>query len=611
MCNYNSKFKIILFTIIFFGIFGLAKNSWATAPVLNFSDITSGPKTGNTDGAGGLTAAQHGAIVTVWGNNLGSTQGSSKVYIGNVEAAHVYYWKDADGQLPGGPADLKTYHKMQEIAFAFPAVALDGKTAIKVKVNGVDSNTLPFTVRAGGIKFIKPAANGGNDLTGDGSWTAPWETLQSTVAGGNGKINVGDIVYSVGVGSVAGVGVGKTTTIAGTEESPISIAAYPGTKVNISGSENPSFTIYYYYSNPYWNWSKVSINTEVSGILVTRKNRIIGVEITGPNVYGGYTGAIGGGCNGVLSCNRPEGGKYLGIYIHNYGTDNGVPTAGNVGTDPSVCPYSNSECKNSWDKFQHLYYVSNRSGNPLEAYEIGWNNLIDNPIYSGIHVYDQTPCGDWTGTMKIHHNVVKNQRGSAINVDLANCTPRLIISFEIHDNIIINDSSVAFGGAGISIKTPSRTESPADQIRVYNNTVYGQISPSQFAYIGPNQHFINNIFVDTQNVDFFTKYDGYPSLSSNNVFYSLFGKAMPAWVGAGNVSLDPLFANPASFDFSLRSGSPAVNAGSDLALTTAPLDFFGQSRQSGNVSIGALQYIGAGSILDATPPTAPTGLTVN
>jgi len=205
--------KVFIPSILFLGFSSYAQ---AVTPVLNFSDINSGPKIGNTDGVGS------GAIVTVWGNNLGSSQGTSKIYVGDVEATTIYYWKNADGNLPGGPADLDTYHKMQEIAFAIPSGAVNGSSPIKVKVDGVDSNTIPFTVRSGNIKFVKLD---GNDGSGDGSWNNAYRTLQNVFDGDNGKLSPGDIVYSVGVNSVSGISVGRYATIKGTEENPISLTS--------------------------------------------------------------------------------------------------------------------------------------------------------------------------------------------------------------------------------------------------------------------------------------------------------------------------------------------------------------------------------------------------
>lgn len=218
----NNKIKILLTSLLFFSVFSIsAKAAGQNGPVLNFSDIDSGPKTGNTDGIGS------GAIVTIWGNNLGSAQGASKVYVGGVEATAIYYWKDADGNLPGGPANLYTYHKMQEIAFSIPSAAPDGATTIKVTVNGADSNTLPFTIRAGNIKFVK---GGGTNNPGCGAWSTPCASMFYLMQGGNNAVAAGDIVYSVGVGSTNGLSVGKNGAIIGTAPNPVSLIAYPNTR---------------------------------------------------------------------------------------------------------------------------------------------------------------------------------------------------------------------------------------------------------------------------------------------------------------------------------------------------------------------------------------------
>ncbi len=63
-----------------------------STPVLFFSDLISGPATGNTDTSLGQSSGVHGSIVTVWGKNLGSSQGTSKIYCNDVEAPYVYSW---------------------------------------------------------------------------------------------------------------------------------------------------------------------------------------------------------------------------------------------------------------------------------------------------------------------------------------------------------------------------------------------------------------------------------------------------------------------------------------------------------------------------------------
>jgi hypothetical protein len=51
-------------------IYLLNSNYVHTEPVLYFSDIISGPKTGNSDNSSGRIEGLDGAIVTIWGVNL-------------------------------------------------------------------------------------------------------------------------------------------------------------------------------------------------------------------------------------------------------------------------------------------------------------------------------------------------------------------------------------------------------------------------------------------------------------------------------------------------------------------------------------------------------------
>lgn len=50
------------------------------------------------------------------------------------------------------------------------------------------------------------------------------------------------------------------------------------------------------------------------------------------------------------------------------------------------------------------------------------------------------------------------------------------------------------------------------------------------------------------------------------------------WPGAGNVDIDPLFAQPAAGDFRLRLASPLIDAGDPGAVQLGPLDFEGEDR---------------------------------
>ncbi len=570
----------LIFTLIFcvFAVPVLA------APVLNFTDIISGPATGNTDTQGS------GAIVTVYGNNLGSTQGTSTIYVGGVEATQIYYWRNATGSNAGSPADLYTYHKMQEISFAVPATAVSGANTIKVTVDGTDSGTLPFTVRAGNIYFV----NSTGDNSNDGDWGTPWLTLPS-VFSGDGKISAGDIVYSVGVGSTVGIEVGSSARIVGTVASPVSLIAYPDTAVNISGEgANNSVIQNRNYdndstANTYINFSKLSITcaesdvaSSVTGIVGFLGMRVVGVEITGPTAYHDYKGAIGGNHQAA------GGGKMYGVYIHHYGRDNGVPYNGNSSTEP---PYNSDADRTSWDKFQHLYYLSNRFTPTNLPYEIGWNVLLDNPIWQGIHMYDESGSGGWSGTIRIFNNVVKNQRGGAIELDLPDMTSNPDI--EVFNNLIITDADDTYNFRAFQLLASYQN------VKVWNNTVYGWNSSNRIDNL--TDDFRNNIMYDHKGVDFWAET---PTSHSNNLFYSSEGTSQPSWAGSepGNVTGDPLFTDATNEDFTLAEGSPALNTGYDTTSVVAT-DFLTVSRDS-IPALGAFELYGAEP--DPDPDPEPT-----
>ena len=266
----------------------------AGAPALMFTDLVSGPSTGNSDNSQtGQTAGQDGAIVTVWGKNLGT---SGSISVGGV-SARIYSWGNATA-----PANLLVRHGMQMIAFQIPHQLSNGPTTIQATVGGVVSNNLPFTVRSGAIYFVK---TNGNDATGDGSWSKPWAKVSKATA----ALEVGAIVY-LGDGVWQNAPDGDRSTLnldtdpgkLATAAMPKALIAYPGATAKIgtdsldawstfvSGSPSPS---------TYWIISKLVLAGKDNAATYNTGFRLIGNHVSTPQ-GNGQTGAIGGIDSGNL-----------------------------------------------------------------------------------------------------------------------------------------------------------------------------------------------------------------------------------------------------------------------------------------------------------------------
>ncbi len=559
-------------------------DAFALEPVLYFSDITSGPKTGLGDGKGS------GAIVTVWGANLGSTQGTSKVYVGGVPASYVYYWGNADTTGASGPADLYTYHKMQTISFSVPPTAADGANTISVTVNGAQTNTLPFTVRAGKIYHVKVT---GSD-SGNGSWSNPWRSLNYIGSGAGGAVAAGDTIYiGDGVTEIGGTAGFTVRYIKATEANPISVIAYPGAYVMAQGGHAISN---WNHGSSYWNFSKFVTKTTSVGIDTFKGGRIVGNEVT--NAPGGCAtgagGAIGG--NNYGDPYNPDqdmiggGVKVYGNYIHDFGCD-------------------------STSKLHHVFYISQRGGYPVESYELGWNHLVDNKAIHALHVYDESRCGDFIGVMKIHDNVVKNQVGVGVDVSTGGTTPACFtMPVWIYNNLFINVGIDMVSAPGHSNAVGLSGANNLSAVKFYNNTFYGfgdLTDPGATFWHGKESTFggtlewVNNIVINSKGIPY--QVSGafkIPDVHSNNLWHDVTGtQAIPSWE-TGAVSSDPGFVDAANGFYNLTQGSSARGAGADTSPVTTR-DLRGIRRGlSMPYSIGAFEFI------SSTMPSKPQLLSI-
>lgn len=551
----------------------LVAPDYYTDPVLLFSDLTSGPKSGNSDTSAGRTG-EDGAIVTLYGVNLGSSQGSSVVYANGVEAASYYSWGNATA-----PADLYTYHRMQMVSFQVSHLAQDGAGEIYVVVNGRQSNTLPFTVRSGNIYF---ATTTGNDDTGDGSWTTPWRTIPHTAD----SLAPGDIAYICdGVDQLAETDYGAAVNLGSDGEPgrPKALVVYPDATSQVGNDAlGRAFHVWNGNTSGYsvhWVISRFALTTAEVGVTAQDGFRVVGNYVTAPN-GDGMDGAIGG-CGSDVSI--------LG---------NEMEDVGSAGCD----------------KLYHAIYISGvRQDDPPRAptesnREVAWNYLHDNLSNRAINIYSEQANSAFITRHRVHDNVIVNQRGDGIMLGYY-----VVGDNWVYNNLVVNAGLGPEWGdpsyhTGIRLNT-GHEEITQTAVYLYNNTLYGNgwagaafpdetgsllfdpgaLSRSTTVYFG------NNIIASTGEPYIAGESAALPDADYRNCWYGDGGG--PAW-DTGAIDDDPGFVNAGGFDFRLQEGSPAIDTGRNLA-AVVPRDLLGVPRPQGTaMDLGVFEFVGPPPVLD-------------
>jgi hypothetical protein len=562
----------------------------AASPVLNFSDLVSGPSSGNGDTSLGQVAGQDGVIVTLWGTNLGASQGSSKVFINGAEA-RVYSWGNATA-----PADLYTRHKLQMVCCQVSHSAASGAGTIYVVVNGVQSNTLPFTVRAGKIYFVKTS---GNDTTGDGSWSKPWQTIPNAVH----NISSGDTIYvcdgvAQTVEDTDNAAVNLNTE--GTATMPNAVVTYPGAHVVVgTATVNLGFRNWWDGHNTttdYWVISKFDTTAMTIPIDGGNGFRIIGNRVTAPN-GNQPEGAIEGGGNNLF---------VLG---------NEVTNTGFYGCTKLYHPIYISSARAS--SGPRLPTESNR--------EIAWNYLHDNFSYDGINIYSEDSSTAFMTGHKVHDNYIINQTGRGMLIGYYMTGENWIYNNVIDHGGLGPDPTDGSGdratAAGVHIDA-GQDSKPATTIHFWNNTIYGcGWSGASYGTDGAvllenlswyTLDFKNNIIVSTGE-PFVSNASEIPANAAfNNLWFG--AGAAPSWDTAA-INADPKFVNASGGDFHLQSGSPAIDKGLSSVLPTVSVDFDNIPRPQGaGIDLGAFEFVSGSPPPPPLPPsivTQPVNQTVN
>lgn len=547
------------------------------APRLFFSDLVSGPRSGNSDTSLGQAAGQDGVIVSVWGAFLGKTQGDSKVLVNGAEA-RVYYWGDA--VAPYSPANLHNgIQRMQLVVFQVSQRARDGRGEIAVTVQGTRSNPLPFTVRPGKIFFV--AASGRDGAAG--TWRSPWRTIQY----GKDQLAPGDTLY-------VGNGVSQPSSSdaaalmvrrSGTPGSPMAVVAYPGAQVTIGSPTADAINGYISDREgaaTHWTFSKLTLVGQIITVNLRTGFRLVGSNVSAPN---------GSAADGTVATGG--GGSDIAILGNEFT---------NCGNEKSISLY-------------HVVYVSadrTDSGPRLAAVtnrEIAWNYFHDNLANRAINIYSQGTRSSFLDGNSVHDNLIVNQRGDGILLGWYTTGETWV-----YNNVVINAGlGPAFVDGPGSAYTCLDIRAGHDELgksgtrlHVHHNTFYGcgwagSDVPNETGAIA----FVNskNYTLDVHaNIVYSTMPYVVPEVYTNRRDVP---RPDPAafshnlWFGAGqepgfdseSVNADPKFVNARAGDLRLDAASPALGRGVPVAEDSRLThDFDGRPRPSSRpADIGAFQ----------------------
>lgn len=509
----------------------------ATAPVLFFTDLTSGPKTGGQDNLG--------AFITLYGEGFGAVRGTSTVAIGGVEVAKYVLWGQDNGIA----------RSLDEIVIQPGPNVVSGN--IVVTVNGNASNPLPFTVRSGSIYFVIPDAPNADD-TNPGTYAEPFKTIYRP----RQVMLAGDIVYIKG-GTFTEIDPGnpgwdtilildEETAATGTADRPIAYVGYPGESPILANPAARRGILLQTSGQPreHYVLANLTFTQSSSPLPVTG----IGHRVVGNYLYDGAfddSGTIGvnGNSNQI---------KILGNLLRNNGT-------------PGV-------------KFHHGVYIGGYGIN--QDIEIGWNQIQDQNGGRAVQLFGHVD-GDFMDNIRIHDSLVSGSELNNIVLGGTDGSTEVLGTVYVYNNII-----VGAGDPGLRVDDPQGT------VIIQNNVLYNNGSPG---FDGNAQVYIqragaglitlqDNILYTEAGQTYLLFGPGVGSAvfnaASNNLAYN--AGVCPAW-DTGCVNADPLFVNIASADFRLQAQSPAIDAGANTGIT---LDYAGVSRpQRAAYDIGAYEYI--------------------
>ncbi len=531
--------------LIFVGI-GFSLLAFAADPVLYFSDLTDAPKTG-WEGS-----ATKGAAVTIWGNNFGSSRGSSYVTVNGVQLT-------SDSDYAEWGATANNARGMERITFWLNNSCANGYGTISVTVDETASNTLPFYVRiTGNIYFVDDDGNDGNN-----GWTT--EQSWATIAYARQQINSGDLVYikdgiysdADSYGSILYLEPG----INGSENNYTAFIGYPTESPILSGGI--SGTVRNNYSDTgYTVLSRLKLVATGIGVRIQSSlvghYRIVGLDIDGQGIYPTTSARAA-----AITPTNISNLYIYGCKIHGWG----------------------------YDKYDHGIYAGGDL--VLEHIDIAWNEVYSlGTDCSGIYIHPSDGGSGYADEVDIHDNFCYNLEHAGIH-----------IASHVQNVRIWNNTCYDCGaslGRGVIHFNTADGNGVTSNIQFFNNALYSSANAAMVLYqVDSNVSSRNNIFHSLNSTNYYIDIMYQGTHSSDHDCYYGNGSA-PAWT-TNAINADPQFVNAAAYDFRLNESSPCRDAGTADVLSVVTRDYAGLIRPQGSgVDIGAYEY--ASTEPDTTAP---------
>lgn len=513
-------------------------------PVILFSDLTVAPNSGWSSDAPG-----RGAVVTVWGRNLGGARGESFVSAGGAELRSDADYAEAWGET-GQPVPF-----LQRVSFWLNDTMAAGATELIVTVDGETSNALPFTIGGGNLYFIDGDAGGDGSGTHSDPWSSPSSFVSTMAPGDIGYFReaVYDQKYNGGKQNIWL----RPTDTGGTREAPIAFVGYPG-EVPIFDSrthgDSGSFHTSLRLQPAFITVAKLSIDAHATGISVGDDSRIIGNDVRGGAVFLSGTGIIVATGNASL---------VYGNAIHGGRTAN---------------------------RLDHGIYISGcapRAGNTL-----AWNHVFDNsfdrgPMIVVNHQEERCPSDAFVRSHFIHHNFVDcsdyPSRGVGIyDLSWDGAPETEPEAAYVYDNVLT--------GCGTS-SSPAMYQNAA-HAHFYNNTLHESVTDG-VAISGDrvlSSSVVNNIIELTDSSASYIGASAGDVAITHNLY---FGAGDYSGADPAPVNGDPLLVvDRASGHVDLAPESPAIDQGTDMVSDVVRTDFRSVARPSGDgVDIGAIEWV--------------------